>query len=101
MNINDTFIHFPINQGGVTFSVVGHSGDGCILGPTLEIKSQANGHTLGFNSIHIHPSSLRLLGEYLVAEANHYEEMINEECATLHPLAVTATSLNFENKSDE
>ncbi len=94
MDINETFVHYPINQGGTTFSVVGHSGEQCVLGPTLEIRSQANGHTLGFNSLHMTPDGLRSLGEYLINEANKFEKMISQGTASPHPLALIPTVLD-------
>ena len=94
MNINENAIHFNIQGGGVTIKVVGHSGEGAVLGPTLEIKSQMAGHTLGFSSIHMKGESLRELANFLHNEADKFDELKKEGACVEHPFAVSSNILN-------
>lgn len=80
-------IHFPMNMGGVTFSVEMRSGDGAPIGPILCIKSQQNGHTLNLIEILTSGSSLQELSMFLKERGDEACAMEKNDELITFPLA--------------
>lgn len=93
-------IHFPINMGGVTFSVEMRSGEDAPLGPALCVEAQQNGQLLNRIQLFTDPASLYALADYLTLQAKKFSDMDANNELCYHPLRSTVVDPYKESGND-